>query len=93
MNKPIANSRYIPLTQQPYCCVPACFQMIMYRHGIPLVPQEELAYELGLIVPEKDTYLFGKVRSGEKPSSGWGTQIQKDEYDPNKVFKSLVFRW
>jgi len=81
--------RYLPIVQQPYCCVAACFQMVMYRHRLPLIPQEELAYELGLIVPEKDSHLFAKVRTGSKPSSGWGTQIQKKEFKPAKVFKKL----
>lgn len=81
--------RYVPFVQQPYCCVAACFQIVMYKHGIPLIPQEELAYEMGLVVPEKDMQLFNKVRTGEKPSSGWGTQIQKEEYSPNKLFQRL----
>lgn len=81
--------RYIPFVQQPYCCVPACFQAIMYKHGLPLLPQEELANELGLVVPEADTHMFNNVRSGQKPSSGWGTQVQKEEYSPNRVFRKL----
>lgn len=81
--------RYIPFTQQPYLCVAACFQMIMYRHNLPLVAQEELAYEMGLTVPEKDVYLFEKARTGAKPSAGWGTQIQKDEYSPSSVFSKF----
>lgn len=82
------KSRYTPLTQQPYCCVPACLQMVMYKHGIPLLPQEDMAYELGLVVPEKDAHMFNKVRTGEKPSSGWGTQIQKEEFSANSFFRS-----
>lgn len=81
--------RYIPFTQQAYCCVPACFQMIMYKHAIPLLAQEEIAYELGLTVPDKDAHLFAKVRTGKKPPAGWGTQINKPEFSVNKVFAAL----
>lgn len=72
--------KYIPFTQQPYCCVPTCVQMVMYRRGLPLIEQEEIAYELGLTVPESDSHLFHKVRTGKMPSSGWGTQIQEKDY-------------
>jgi hypothetical protein len=81
--------QYLPFTQQPYCCVPAAIQMVMHRNAIPLIAQEEIAYELGLTVPEKDAYLFDKARTGSKPSSGWGTQIQDEKYEPNKIFKKL----
>lgn len=81
----MSTSRYIPFVQQPYCCVAACLQMVMYRHDIPLISQEALAYDMGLTVPEEDAGLFAKVRTGEKPASGWGTQIQKPEYDINVV--------
>ncbi len=49
------DSRYIPFSQQPYCCVPTSIQMVMYRHNIPLVPAEELGYHLGLTVPKDAT--------------------------------------
>ena len=79
----------MPFTQQPYCCVPACFQMIMYKHSVPLVAQEDIAYELGLTVPKTDVHLFAKVRTGRKPSAGWGTQINKPEYSVNNVFPRI----
>lgn len=83
------TSRYIPFVQQPYCCVPTCFQIVMYKLGIPLIPQDLLAYEMGLTVPEEDVHLFAKVRTGDKPSSGWGTQIQRECFHPNDVFPRL----
>lgn len=83
------DSRYIPLTQQRWCCVPACISMIMYRHGISLIPQEELGYYLGLVVPKEDAHLFYNPRTGRRPASGYGTQIQKSDYHPNKVFSKL----
>lgn len=63
--------------------------MVMYRHGIQLLPIEQLAYELGLTVPEEDAWLFDKVRTGKKPSSGWGTQIQNPRYEINSVLTKL----
>lgn len=85
------NSRYIPFTQQSYCCVPTSIQMVMYRHGIPLVPAEELGYHLGLTVPPEDEHLFHKVRTTKAPpvASGYGTQIQLAGYEPNKAFQTL----
>ena len=84
-------SRYIPFTQQSYCCVPTSIQMVMYRHGFPLVPAEDLGYHLGLTVPPEDEHLFHKVRVTQEPpvASGYGTQIQLAEYEPNKAFQSL----
>jgi len=83
------TKKYIPLTQQRYCCVPTCLQMVMYRRGIPLQPAEDIAYALGLTVPEEDARLFSKVRTGERPPAGWGTQIYKPEFEINKVLKEI----
>lgn len=94
MNKYVAapnDSRYIPFTQQRSCCVPTSIQMIMYRNNIPLIPSEELGYHLGLTVSPEDSHLFYGVRTSPKPPSsvGYGTQIFKPEYEPNKVFSEL----
>jgi hypothetical protein len=35
------NSRYIPLTQQKWCCVPMCIQMVILKHGMPLISAEK----------------------------------------------------
>lgn len=85
------DSRYIPFTQQSWCCVPTSIQMIMYHNGIPLIPAEELGYYLGLTVPPEDAKLFYHVRTSEVPPStaGYGTQIFRSEYNPNKVFQEL----
>ncbi len=89
-NTPIPlNTRYIPLTQQRWCCVPTCIQMVMIRHSIPLLPAELIGYHLGLIVPEDAQELFWNPRTGEKPGAGFGTQAGKAEYGPNAVFKKL----
>lgn len=89
------DSRYIPFTQQPYCCVPTSIQMVMYRHGIPLIPAEELGYYLGLTVPKDSARHFWHMRIGKRrptllrPIAGYGTRIYERNYDPNKVFKKL----
>jgi len=84
------NSRYIPFTQQPACCVPTCLQMVMYKNNIPLVPAEEIGYHLGLIVHPDRSGLFYNVRtSAEKPSAGYGTRIYLPEFEPNVAFKKL----
>lgn len=83
------TKKYIPFTQQRYCCVPTCLAMVMYRRGIPLIPIEDLGYALGLTVPEEDLWLFDKARTGERPSAGWGTRIQEPEFEINKVLKSI----
>ncbi len=84
-----SDTRYLPLTQQRWCCVPACIQIIMLRHSIPLVPAELLGYHLGLTVPEEELQYFWRGRTGKKPHAGWGTQIKKEEYSPNVVFERL----
>lgn len=78
--------KYVPFTQQPYLCVPTCLQMILYRRGIALMEQEAIANELGLIVPEEDLKYFTHARTGERPSSGYGTQIQDERYSMQKLF-------
>lgn len=85
-----SNSRYIPFTQQPACCVPTCFQMIMYRHQIPLKSAEEIGYQLGLIVHPDRKNLFYNVRtSTQKPPGGYGTRIYDPKFEPNAAFKRL----
>lgn len=75
---------YDPITQKPYCCVPACLLMILERREIDHESQEEIGYKLGLTVPGEDKDKFDRVRTGEKPGAGWGTQIQKDEFSLKK---------
>lgn len=85
-----SNSRYIPLTQQPACCVPTCFQIIMYKHNIPLIPAEKIGYYLGLIVHPDRKKLFYNVRtSPNKPSAGYGTRIYDPKFEPNNAFRKL----
>ena len=57
---------YIPLTQQPWCCVPTCFQMVMLRYKIPLVPAELMAYHMQVVVPKRDKKLFFNIKTTKK---------------------------
>ncbi|MBA7694262.1 hypothetical protein ES703_102869 [subsurface metagenome] len=42
----------------PFCCVPAVLQMVFERRGINVPEQEDIGYELSLIVPEEITPQF-----------------------------------
>lgn len=84
-----ADSRYIPLTQQKWCCVPTCIQMVMVRHQLPLVPAELIGYHLGLVVPKAAADFFWNPRTGKRPPAGYGTQAGKAAYSPNAMFKKL----
>ncbi len=83
------DTRYIPFTQQSYCCVPTSISIVMYKLGIPLIPQELLGYHLGLVVGKKDKNLFWNPVTGEKPGTGYGTRISKKQYNANLIFKKL----
>lgn len=83
------DTRYIPFTQQQSCCVPASISMVMYKLGIPLIPQELLGYHLGLILDKKNKDLFWNVRTGKRPTTGYGTQMQKKQFNINPTFKKL----
>ncbi|HOO68096.1 MAG TPA: hypothetical protein PLC53_01855 [Bacilli bacterium] len=62
--------------------------MILNRNNIYNFDQEEIAYQLGLVVPPEKRYLFKKVREEDKPIAGYGTQIQNDEYSINNFFSN-----
>jgi hypothetical protein len=83
------NTRYVPFTQQNSCCVPTSISIVMYKLGIPLLPQELLGYHLGLILDKKHKDLFWNVRTGKRTKTGYGTQMQKKQYEINFVFKDL----
>lgn len=83
------DSRYTPLTQQKWCCVPTCIQIVMLKNGIPLISAELLGHYLGLIVPREESKYFWSARTGERPPAGYGTQANDKKYAPNTVFKKL----
>lgn len=84
------KSRYIIFVQQPYCCLPACLQMVLYRRWKKLINQEQIWIDLWLIVPEKDLHLFQNVKTGERPRAGRGTQAYGD-HDINSFFKKYKY--
>lgn len=86
----VSDSRYEPIVQKEHCCVPACIQMVLTKHDLPVPSQDELGYHLGLVVPSEKAHLFNPVRTGpDRPSAGWGTQMHKPEYDFNVVSRQL----
>lgn len=85
---------YTTLTQQPFCCVPACIQMVLYRRGLSLLEQEEIGIDLGLTVPLENGGLFENVPTLTKPptdTGDWGTRINIKKYDLNSFFKKRGF--
>ena len=83
------DTRYVPFTQQHSCCVPTSISMVMYKLGIPLVPQELLGYHLGLVLDRKHRDLFWNARVGKRPKTGHGTQMSKKQFNINSAFKKL----
>jgi len=81
----IPKSRYVPIVQQPWHCIPACMSMIMNKNGMTLKPQEELGHYMGLVVPSEDEAKFYNPEVREKPLS-WGYGPQ---YSPDKAFTEL----
>jgi hypothetical protein len=82
------DSRYVPMTQQVYCCVPTCFSIIMYKMGIPLIPQELLGSYLGLTIPKDAKKLMWNIKVGKPGPAGFGTRIDKmGDKKANEVFK------
>ncbi|HEU0085371.1 MAG TPA: hypothetical protein VFQ59_00200 [Candidatus Paceibacterota bacterium] len=63
--------------------------MVMYRHGIPLLPVELLGYHLGLILGKEYRHLFWNVRTGKRPKAGYGTSVDENEKSLNSLFKKL----
>lgn len=84
-----SDTRYVPFVQQPYCCGPACLQMILYKNGLPLLPQEQIGAELGLVVPTelKGAFYNADVRDEPVVKSGFGTRIQDSEFSLDKLIE------
>lgn len=88
---PLKAVRIVPpyrrKVELPYCCVPAVLQMVFERRGMTVPEQEEIGYELGLIVPEEVAHWFLRVRTGSKPPpGGWGTQTGLEEFSIGEYF-------
>ena len=54
--------------------------MILIRKKLDLLSQEDIGYDLGLVVPKDFYEILPNARKEKKPSSGWGTQIRKEEF-------------
>jgi len=80
------NPKYNPKTEKEYCCVPAVLQMVQERRCLEFTSQDEIGYQLGLIVPKEKIHLFSKARTGRMPKTGWGTQTEKKQYSINNYF-------
>jgi hypothetical protein len=78
--------KYNPISEKPYCCVPAVLQMIQARRSLPMKSQEEIGWELGLIVPSRVKQEFAKVRTGPEPRAGYGTQTSRPEFSIERYF-------
>ncbi|HBF37123.1 MAG TPA: hypothetical protein DDW50_07365 [Firmicutes bacterium] len=77
---------YDPKIEKEYCCVPAVLQMIQERRNLRFASQDEIGYQLGLIVPKDKMNLFSTARTGPMPENGWGTQTRKNEYSIGNYF-------
>lgn len=78
--------RYHPVIEKPYCCVPAVLKMIQVKRNLPVMSQDEIGWDLGLVVPSKIKSEFVKVRSGPEPKAGYGTQTSKPEFSIENYF-------
>ena len=78
--------RYDPITEKPYCCVPAVLQMILTRRGLPCTTQDDIGWDLGLIVPPEAVPEFTAVRTGPMPRAGYGTRTSKPEFSIENYF-------
>lgn len=82
------NIRYKHVAQKPYCCVPACVQMLLRRRKLPMLSQSDIGYNLGMILPpHKRAVLRIRSHRGPRPESGWGTRINMKKYSLGRFFK------
>lgn len=80
--------KYEHISPKPYCCVPACIQMVLRRRRLPRPPaQGEIAYELGVVLPSKDRHLLPRSYKSSRPKAGWGTRIDIKGYSLTAFFK------
>ena len=77
---------YEPITEKEFCCVPAALQMIQNRRGLAYLTQDEIGWQLGLVVPPSLEDRFERVRIGPEPAAGYGTQTSKDEFSIASYF-------
>lgn len=80
--------KYKKVIQKRYCCVGACLEMVLNRNYIVNKGQVDIACQLGLIVPKEYKDEYPQAIIDEKPKSGYGTQIQKEEFSINHFFQN-----
>ncbi len=85
----ILDSRYVPTPQKKYHCVPAAIQMIMRKNGLVAPSQDEIGFNLGVIIPPDAAEQFDPVRVGVEPDGCYGTHLEKPEFDFNAVANRL----
>lgn len=55
------------------------------------MPQDDIGFELGLIVPKKYMKLLPRAKTGKRPLAGWGTQINIPKYYVNGFFRKYNY--
>jgi hypothetical protein len=61
--------------------------MVLKRRNLPAPGQEDIAYELGAVLPPSERFLLRRSHRAGKPLSGLGTRINLEEYSLTKFFK------
>lgn len=80
--------RYEHISQKPYCCVPACVQMILKRRRLRKSPcQADIAYDLGVQLPRGAKHLLPRYHKGNPKTGGGGTRIRIKKYSLGRFFK------
>ena len=82
------NPKYIPLVQKPFCCSVTCLQMILYRRGLGLFDQEELAKFFKINVCKNDLKCFNAKLEVFNPTNiGISIKTTDSEKIINQFFK------
>lgn len=79
--------KYTHISQKPFCCIPACIQMILQRRKLPTLSQSDIGYELGMILPPSKRHLKIKSYIGNRPKAGWGSRINIKKFSLTKFFR------
>ncbi len=89
------NPAYVALIQKPMCCAVACLQMILFRNGLGLFDQEDLAFEFGIkIMPDYQNAFSQPLHIINQPNVSGGMQTVESEKFINDFFtkKSVALR-
>ena len=60
--------------------------MIQARRGLSSMSQDEIGWQLGLIVPPEVKSEFTRVRTGPRPRTGYGTQTSNPQFSIENYF-------